>query len=92
MVVGLVHQFLLAFLAERNRVDGGIGCIYVFVEPPGNVCPWVSLEYQWWIVLLLGSALACITAYSERFQGIPRRIALPIYIYILFLLVLVKPV
>ena len=92
VVIGLVHQFLLAFVAEDNRVEGGIGCIYVFVKPPENICPLVSLEYQWWIVLLLGSAIAAISAYSERFPGIPRRVALPIYAYVLFLLILVKPV
>ncbi len=84
IVVGLVHQFLMAFF--------GIECIYVFVDPPGKVCPFVSLEYQWWLVLLLGTAIVSILAYLERIKSIPRRFALPTYLYILLLLILVKPV
>lgn len=84
IVVGLVHQFLMFFL--------DIDCIYVFVDPPKYLCPFVSLEYQWWFVLLLITTVVSVLAYLERTKSIPRRIALPTYLYILFLLILVKPV
>jgi hypothetical protein len=85
IVVGVVHQFLM--LPPFN-IEG----IYVFVNPPGYIYPFVSLEYQWWFVLLLGSAVMCIMAYADRLKSIPTRLAYPFYFYILFLLILVKPV
>ncbi len=84
IVVGLVHQFLMYFF--------GIESIYVFVDPPGYIEPQISLGYQWWVALLLGSAMVCLIAYSNRFPSVPNRIAIPLYIYILFLLILIKPV
>jgi hypothetical protein len=84
IVVGVVHQFFMYFF--------GIERIYVFVDPPGYVYPWASLEFEWWFVLLLGSAIIGILAYSGKFPRIPSRIAIPFYFYILFLLLLVKPV
>lgn len=84
IVVGLVHQFFMLLF--------NVQCIYVFVDPPGYIRPLVTLEYQWWFVLLLGSALVCVLAYVERLRSIPRRAALPFYLYILFLLIFVKPV
>jgi formate hydrogenlyase subunit 3/multisubunit Na+/H+ antiporter MnhD subunit len=84
IVVGVVHQFLMYFF----RVER----IYVFVNPPGYISPFVSLEYQWWFVLLLGSVVMCVMAYSDRLKNIPTRLAYPFYFYILFLLIFVKPV
>jgi hypothetical protein len=84
IVGGLVHQFLMLFF--------GIDGIYVFVNPPGTIYPIVSLEYSWWIVLILGSSMMCILAYLDRVQSIPGRYVVPFYIYILFLLYLVKPI
>jgi hypothetical protein len=84
IVGGLVHQFVM-FVWDIER-------IYVFVNPPEYLEPFVSLEYQWWFVLLLGSSLMCILAYTDRLQSIPTRFAVPFYVYILFLLLLVKPV
>jgi hypothetical protein len=83
IVGGLVHQFLMLF---------GIDGIYVFVNPPGVVYPQVSVEYTWWIVLILGSAMMCVLAYLDRVQSIPSRYVVPFYIYILFLLYFVKPI
>lgn len=84
IVAGVVHQFLMvAFKIER---------IYVFVDPPGYIRPLVALKFQWWIVLLLASAIISVLAYTDRLKGVPRRVALPFYLYILFLLILVKPV
>ncbi len=84
IVVGLVHQFLMAFF--------GIDRIYVFVDPPGYIQPWATLEWQWWFVLLLFSSFIALIGYSARFPSVPSRIALPFYLYILFLLIMVKPI
>ena len=84
IVVGLVHQFLMLFFE--------IDSIYVFVDPPGSITPFASLEWQWWIVLLMGTATICIAAYSARLEKVPNRIVVPTYFYILFLLFLIKPV
>ena len=84
IIVGVVHQFLMYFF--------NIDRIYVFVTPPGYVYPFVSLEYQWWFVLLLGSSIVCLLSYSNRLSSIPTRVAFPFYLYILYLLILVKPV
>lgn len=84
IIGGLVHQFLMFFF--------DIDWIYVFVNPPGYITPFVSLEYTWWFVLLVGSSPMAILAYSERIPNVPRRFALPFYLYVLFLLILVKPV
>ncbi|MBN1218549.1 MAG: hypothetical protein JXM69_06465 [Anaerolineae bacterium] len=84
IVGGLVHQFLMFFF--------NIDWIYVFVNPPGYITPFVSLEYTWWFVLLVGSSLISLLIYSGRLQNIPKRTAIPFYAYVLFLLFLVKPV
>ena len=84
VVIGLVHQFLMfAFKIET---------IYVFVNPPGYIGPIVTLQFEWWFVLLLGSALVCISSYLGRLQNVVGRMAFPLYVYILFLLILVKPI
>lgn len=84
IIVGIVHQFLMFFF--------NIDSIYVFVNPPGSIRPAVSVEFEWWLVLLLATSVLCAAAYSSRFRNIPTRIAIPAYIYILFLLILVKPI
>ena len=84
IVIGVVHQLLMAFF--------GIEDIYVFVDPPGYIEPMVTLQWQWWVVLLLISAAICISSYSDRLQNVVGRLAFPLYMYILFLLILVKPV
>ncbi len=84
IAVGLIHQFLMFFF--------DISHIKVFVDPPGRIEPTVSLGFSWWLVLLLASSTMAILAYSERLKTIPRRIALPFYLYILYLLIFIKPV
>jgi hypothetical protein len=84
VVIGVVHQFLMFFFKIER--------IYVFVSPPGYIGPIVTLQSQWWFVLLLGSAAVCISAYLGRLQNIVGRLAFPLYLYILFLLIFVKPV
>ena len=84
IVGGVVHQFLMFFF----NIDG----IYVFVTPPGVVYPFVSLEYTWWFFLLIVSAVMGMSAYSNWVGVVPARFVVPFYVYILFLLYLVKPV
>jgi hypothetical protein len=84
IVGGVVHQFLMFFF----NIDG----IYVFVNPPGVIYPFVSLEFSWWFVLLIGSTIMGVFAYSNRIGAVPARFVVPFYGYILFLLYLVKPI
>ncbi len=91
IIGGVIHQLLMFFLnspAEPRRGDG----IYVFLNPPEYVYPFVSLEYTWWFVLLIGSAAMSILSFTDRVQSIPTRFWIPFYLYILFLLFFVKPV
>jgi hypothetical protein len=83
IVVGVAHQFAMLVFGYDE---------IPFIQPPGNIKPFVSLEYQWWLVLLLAAAVMCIMAYSDRLKSIPTRLALPFYVYIVFLLIWVKPV
>ena len=82
IMVGVIHQFLM-FLGVSRR-------IYVFVNPPEYIYPFVTLEFQWWIVLLLGSFFAFVVAYLDRVQSVPSRFSVPFYVYLLFLLILVN--
>lgn len=84
IIVGIIHQFLMAFF--------GIEGIYVFVNPPQYIHPWASLEYQWWIVLTFVTSLMYILMYLNRLPSVPRRIMIPTFVYLLFLLILVKPI
>lgn len=84
IVAGFVHQILMAFF--------DIDRIYVFVDPPEYIGPLASIAFQWWLVLLIGSAVIAILAYSDRLRGVPKRTALPFYAYILILLIFLKPV
>lgn len=84
LLVGIVHQFLMA--------TAGIDHIYVFVDPPGYIHPWVSLEYQWWIVLVFMTAAVYILVSLGRLRSVPYRVVYPSYAYLVFLLIFVKPV
>lgn len=84
VLVGVVHQILMW--------QFGIDEIYVFVNPPEYIVPFVTLGYQWWFVLLGISSFLAVMMYTGRFQNIPSRIAFPFYVYILYLLIFVKPV
>ena len=82
IVVGVVHQ-LLMFSLNIDR-------IYVFLDPPKYIYPFVTLELGWWAVLTLLTSLLCVLAYTNRIR--PHRIVYPFYLYLLFLLILVKPI
>ena len=100
IIGGLVHQFVMFFVPifgdEVVQAEPLIGskfdCMYVFLDPPGYIKPIVTLEYQWWFVLLLVSTVVCVLAYLERIRTFPNRLVFPFYLYILFLLIFVKPV
>lgn len=82
IVIGLVHQILMALF--------GIDRIYVFLNPPQYIYPFVTLEAGWWFMLTVGTAVLCVLAYTNRIK--PHRILYPFYLYLLFLLILVKPI
>ena len=82
LIIGLIHQFRMTILG----VDG----IYVVLNPPGHIYPFVTLEFNWWIILTMLTAALCIMTYYTRIR--PRRLIIPFYIYLVFLLVWVKPV
>jgi hypothetical protein len=100
IIGGLVHQFMMWFSAltrgdvaqPEPLIGSKADCMYVFLDPPGYLQPTITLEYQWWTLLLLASALVCILAYLERIRTFPNRLVIPFYLYILFLLIFVKPV
>ena len=91
VMIGVVHQLLMFFLNTPDNPTQGDG-IYVYVTPPEYVYPFVTLAYSWWFVLLFGASLTCILIYSNRIGNIPQRFVFPFYAYILFLLILVKPI
>lgn len=82
IVIGIVHQLLMWLF--------GVDRIYVFLNPPGYIYPFVTLETGWWFVLTLITSVLTILAFNNRIR--PHRIAYPFYLYLLFLLILVKPV
>jgi hypothetical protein len=102
IIGGLVHQFVMFFgpgllgggegAQAEPLIDFNFDCMPVFLDPPGYLKPIVTLGYQWWLVLLLLSTVVCILAYAERIRAFPSRLVFPFYIYILFLLIFVKPV
>ena len=105
ITIGVIHQFLMFFLNEycpeydtpetqkqlfecSTRGDG----IWVILDPPGYVYPFVTLEYQWWILLLLLSSAITLIIYFNRLPKMHNRSAMPFYIYVVYLLILVKPI
>jgi hypothetical protein len=84
LAVGIVHQFLMAFF--------GIEDIYVFVDPPGRISPWASVQFEWWIVLLFGTTTLFVMLFFRRLPRVPRRMIYPVYFYLVFLLIWIKPV
>jgi hypothetical protein len=79
---GVVHQILMFFF-DRSA-------IYVFV-PPTYIYPLVALSYQWWILLVFGATLL-ILPFRARPRRVTQHLSLPVYLYLLFLLMLVKPI
>ncbi len=84
VIIGFMWQIAMAFFEVEY--------LYVFLSPPGHIQPLVSLEPSWWVVVLLFSFIFTILINGEKIASIPKRSAIPIYFYILFLLILVKPI
>jgi hypothetical protein len=84
LAVGVAHQFLMAFF--------GIDDIYVFVDPPGHISPWASVQFEWWMVLLIGTSTLFVLLLLKRLHRVPRRMIYPVYFYLLFLLIWIKPI
>jgi hypothetical protein len=84
IVVGLFHQ-LLMLLKVNNRLP-------VFVDPPGYIYPFVTLEWTWWLVLLFLSGVIALLIYAGRLQSLPARMVYPLYIYIIYLLIFIQPI
>ena len=82
LVIGLIHQLLMGLF--------GVDRIYVFLNPPKYIYPFVTLEFGWWFVLTLTTTVLFVLAYLNRIR--PYRIVYPLYIYLVFLLIFVKPV
>jgi amino acid permease len=83
ITVGVIHQILMPFGFER---------IYVVIDPPGYVSPLISIEATWWILLVILSAGIFVFASTDRADRVPNRVGIPFYLYLLFLLIVVKPV
>jgi len=91
ILCGLIHQIAMVigrFTDNPEQYDK----IPVFVNPPGHIGPFVSLEYQWWLVLALGAGIMAFLIGFRRLRTIPTRIIIPFYVYLVFLLIFVKPV
>lgn len=92
IVVGLVHQ-LLMFVSRHAATDPNIhplDGIYVILDPPGYIYPFVTLELAWWIALTLLTSILCLLVYAHRLR--PHRLIYPFYLYLVFLLIFVKPI
>jgi len=91
ILVGIGHQ--IAMLFGRGRENSEFyDQIPVFLDPPGTIGPFVTLEYQWWLVLTIFTATCYLLVVSRRLPNLPRRFGVPFYVYLLFLLILVKPI
>jgi hypothetical protein len=84
ILVGIVHQLAMALF--------NYDAIPVFLDPPGEIMPWASLETPWWVVLTFLTFLMYFLISTRVFSNLPRRVALPFYFYLLFLLIFVKPI
>jgi len=83
VIIGFGHQYLM-----RSEPNHGI---YVFLDPPGYIRPQVTLQITWWFMLLMMSGLLTILLATNRIKNTHNRAIYP-YIYLLFLLILVRPV
>jgi hypothetical protein len=84
IAVGIVHQ-LLMFMFDIER-------IYVLLDPPGYISPWASVQFLWWIMLLVVAGGTALLIYLNQLPSVPHRVVYPLYIYVVFLLIFIKPV
>jgi len=92
ILVGLVHQLVMYLAWVFGSTNPVWDSIPVFVTPPGYIRPLVTLEYQWWLVLTLTTFTLYLLIDYRRLPRVPRRASVPFYIYLLFLLIFVKPI
>lgn len=90
IVVGFVHQFLMFISRDARPPDMPLDRIYVLVDPPGYIYPYVTLELAWWVVLTLISCVLYLLARANRIS--PHRLLYACYIFMLWLLIFVKPI
>ncbi len=82
IIIGLIQQIRINFLGAEGT--------YVVLNPPEYIYPYVTLEIGWWLSLtILTGTLLFLTA---RNLIRPHRLVTPFYIYLVFLLLLVKPI
>lgn len=65
------------------------GSLNVYLNPPGRIYPVASLEWLWWLILVFGTLIFCGLTTTRR---LPRRLFYTAYIYLIFILIFVKPV
>jgi hypothetical protein len=82
IIVGIIFQFLMFFFDVRR--------IYVILSPPGYIYPFVTLELSWWLLVTFITAILCLLIYLDRIR--PHRLIYPFYLYLIYLLILVKPI
>lgn len=84
VVVGVAHQLVM--------ITTGFDYIPVLLDPPGYIGPLISLEFFWWFLLTVGSGTASFLIFAHRIKRTPTRVGVPFYLYLIFLLIFVKPV
>ncbi|RME72807.1 MAG: hypothetical protein D6784_12935 [Chloroflexi bacterium] len=82
IAVGVIHQILMNFFDKP--------AVYIFV-PPTWLYPLVSLAWQWWILLTLATAGLTIVSLTGKSRRNAARLGVPVYLYLLYLLIIVKP-
>ena len=86
-----VPLFCGLFNQVRMFFNGKIMGIYVFVNPPEYLYPIVTLDLSWWVVLVLGTGILMGMVYTIKLRAVSRALY-PLYIYLLFLVILVRPI
>lgn len=85
VVVGILNQIAMSFFGTES--------IYVFVEPPrdGRLYPFMSLETSWWFIFAFMTLISMIGTYVSQ-QRVINRMIYPLWLFLCFLLISVKPV
>ncbi len=85
IIIGILNQLSMAFLHTQY--------IYVFLDPPkdGQLYPFMSLEISWWFVYAFVTILLMIATYVSK-QRVINRMIYPLWLFLCFLLISVKPV
>lgn len=84
VLCGVLNQIRMLF-------SGQIRGIYVFVNPPEYLYPLLSIDVSWWLVLVIGTTVLLGVSYISKQRAVSRG-TYPLYIYLIFLLILVRPI